>query len=716
MHSELPTPEEISQLPPDGGPGFNRLIFESSPYLLQHARNPINWRAWGEEALELAIAEDKPIFLSIGYTTCHWCHVMERESFEDDEVAHLLNEHYICIKVDREERPDLDHVYMAVTQMMTGRGGWPMTLILTPQKVPFFAGTYFPKASMLDLLPHFSRVWKEEREKVGEIGRAIIHNLTQAKKNQAGGDLNATHLDRCFEALSVAYDPVYGGFGQQPKFPTPHALSFLLRYHQRTGEPKALDMVTHTLRQIRLSGTYDQVGWGIHRYSTDQEWLVPHFEKMLYDQALFSIACLESFQVTKDPFFQEACESTLAYVDRELSSPAGGFYSAEDADSEGEEGKFYLWTKAEVSAVLDGEEAHLFNQLFQLEDEGNYLDEATGRKTGSNIPHPVQSFVEYACLNNEDTYLLEQRVEKIRKKLFRARENRIHPQLDDKVLTDWNGLMISAFAQAGRAFQRPDYVVRAARAAKFCLSELRLPNGRLMKRWRMGQAGLPAHIEDYAFLIQGLLDLYEADWNPAHLLHARELTDLSIDLFEDSEQGGFFLTAKDGETLLTRPKEIYDGAIPSGNSIMAINLARLGKMTGDRKYLDCLDRAFSAFSGFLQSNPSGAENFLHSLAFILHPPFELVITGHAEDPLTQSFLRETGSSFLPFKSVLFLPSGKKNGDLLRFSPHLNAFSSTAEPTFFLCRDFACEQPRTQLDEVEKLLRELASVGKLSNPN
>ena len=716
MHSKLPTPKEISQLPPDGGPGFNRLIFESSPYLLQHARNPINWRAWGEEALELAVAEDKPIFLSIGYTTCHWCHVMERESFEDDEVAHLLNEHYICIKVDREERPDLDHVYMAVTQMMTGRGGWPMTVILTPQKVPFFAGTYFPKASMLDLLPHFSRVWKEEREKVGEIGRAIIHNLAQSKKNQVGGDLNASYLDRCFEALSVAYDPVYGGFGQQPKFPTPHALSFLLRYHQRTGEPKALDMVTHTLRQIRLSGTYDQVGWGIHRYSTDQHWLVPHFEKMLYDQALFSIACLESFQVTKDPFFQEACESTLAYVDRELSSPAGGFYSAEDADSEGEEGKFYLWTKAEVSAVLDGEEAPLFYQLFQLEDGGNYLDEATGKKTGSNIPHPGQSLVEYARLNNEDTSLLEQRVEKIRSKIFRARENRIHPQLDDKVLTDWNGLMISAFAQAGRAFQRPDYVERAARAADFCLAELRLPNGRLMKRWRMGQAGLPAHLEDYAFLIQGLLDLYEASWNPAYLVDARELTELAIDLFEDSEQGGFFLTAKDGEPLLTRPKEIYDGAIPSGNSIMAMNLARLGNMTGDQKFLDCLDHAFSAFSGFLQSNPSGAENFLHSLAFILHPPLEIVITGNAEDPLTQSFLREMGSSFLPFKSVLFLPSGKKNGELLRFSPHLKAFSFTEEPTFFLCRDFACEHPRTQLDEVKKMLRNLAKPSKLTNPD
>ena len=303
MEAKLPNQEEIARLPPDGGNEFNRLIFESSPYLLQHARNPIEWRSWGEEALSLAVSEDKPIFLSIGYTTCHWCHVMEKESFEDHEVAQLLNRDYICIKVDREERPDLDHVYMSVTQMMTGRGGWPMTVIMSPQKIPFFAGTYFPKNSMLELLPHFARVWKEEREKVHEIGRAITHNLTKAQTSQSGGDLNASHLDRCFDSLSTSYDPVHGGFGNEPKFPTPHALSFLLRYYHRTGNENARSMVTHTLRQVRLSGTYDQVGWGIHRYSTDAEWLVPHFEKMLYDQALFSVACLEAYQVSGDSFF-----------------------------------------------------------------------------------------------------------------------------------------------------------------------------------------------------------------------------------------------------------------------------------------------------------------------------------------------------------------------------------------------------------------------------
>ena len=523
MRHKLPTAEEIAKLPADGGSAYNRLIFESSPYLLQHARNPIDWRAWGDEALELAQASDKPIFLSIGYTTCHWCHVMERESFEDEEVARLLNENYICIKVDREERPDLDNVYMSVTQMMTGRGGWPMTVIMTPQKVPFFAGTYFPKSSMLDMLPHFSRIWKEEREKVDEVGRSIIENLAKAQSSQAGGDLDSSHLDRCFDALSQAYDPEHGGFGQQPKFPTPHALSFLLRYHQRTGEQKALNMVSHTLRQIRLSGTYDQIGWGIHRYSTDREWLVPHFEKMLYDQALFAVACLETYQLTEDPLMREACQNTLDYVSRELSSPEGGFYSAEDADSEGEEGKFYLWTEDELIAVLGDEDGKTFINIFGCESLGNYLDEATRQRTGKNIPHLKKSIPEYSHSQVVNPEEFQKKLEKIRKKLFDSRESRVHPQLDDKVLTDWNGLMISAFARAGQAMGIKEYIIRAQKAADFCLSELRQPNGRLLKRWRLGKAGLPAHLEDYAFLAQGLIDLYEATCNPHYLDQAKQL-------------------------------------------------------------------------------------------------------------------------------------------------------------------------------------------------
>ena len=707
MQTDFPSQEQIDGLPEDGGDEFNRLIFESSPYLLQHARNPIDWRAWGKETLQLALDEDKPIFLSIGYTTCHWCHVMERESFEDPEVARLLNENYISIKVDREERPDLDNVYMSVTQMMTGRGGWPMTVIMSPEKIPFFAGTYFPKSSMLDLLPHFARIWKEEREKAEEIGQAIIQNLNQAQASQRGGDLNSSHLDRCFEALSISYDTIHGGFGDQPKFPTPHALSFLLRYHQRTANIEALEMVTHTLKQIRLSGTYDQIGSGIHRYSTDNQWLVPHFEKMLYDQALFSIACIEAYQITKDPFFKESCESTLAYVNRELSSPAGGFYSAEDADSEGEEGKFYIWTNDEIHQVLDEDDAVFFIELFNFENGGNFTDEATGKRTGSNIPHLKKTLAEYARLKEENLNELNLKLEKIRNSLFQAREKRIHPQLDDKVLTDWNGLMISAFARSGQALNNKEYIDRAMQAANFCLKELRQSNGRLLKRWRQGKAGLPAHLEDYAFLAQGLLDLFEATQEPSYLIDAKQLVDLARNLFEDQTMGGFFLTAKDGEKLLTRPKEIYDGAIPSGNSIMAMNLARLWKITGNAEYNECLEKVFSAFSGFLQSYPSGAENFLHSLAFVLNPPHEIVLFGNLNSPDTRSFQEEVNRYFLPFKTFICSDPKKNNSKLLEIAPYLDAFSTVQESTLFICRDLYCEEPINDLLKAKSKLAHIA---------
>ena len=707
MGKGIPTDEEIAKLPKDGGPLYNRLIFESSPYLLQHARNPIDWRSWSKETLALAIAEDKPIFLSIGYTTCHWCHVMEKESFEDNEVAHILNEHYICIKVDREERPDLDHVYMSITQMMTGRGGWPMTVIMTPNQVPFFAGTYFPKSSMLDLLPHFSKVWKEERGKVNEIGRVIIENLAKQQTEQSGGDLNSSHLERCFTSLSHNYDPIYGGFGEQPKFPTPHALSFLLRYHYRTMDSKALTMATHTLKKIRLSGTYDQIGWGIHRYSTDQEWLVPHFEKMLYDQALFSIACLEAYQVTNDRFFRESCENTLAYVERNLSSPEGGFYSAEDADSEGEEGKFYLWKQEEIITVLGDQDGQLFMDVFGFKNGGNYFDESTHKLTGKNIPNLSQSIFEYAQKACLEPRKFEEKIEQLRAKLFTARKSRIHPQLDDKVLTDWNGLMISAFAKSGATLNAKHLVQRAQKAAEFCLRELRSSDGRLLKRWRKGKAGLPAHLEDYAFFAQGLLDLYEATFKENYLINAQELIDLTIELFEDSTKGGFFLTAKDGEKLLSRPKEIYDGAIPSGNSVMAVNLARLWKITGNETYKESLTRSFSAFSGFLEKNPSGAENFLYALAFVLHPPFEIVISGSLHSHETQKFIQEINQRFLPFKTLLLLTQASQPSEIKKVAPHLQNIQSTAKTTFFLCRDYSCDHP---IDNFKDLVQSLNTMS------
>ncbi|MEC8043786.1 MAG: thioredoxin domain-containing protein [Verrucomicrobiota bacterium] len=689
----LPSPSEIANLPKDGGDEFNRLIFESSPYLLQHARNPIDWYPWSDEAFNLAKKTDRPIFLSVGYTTCHWCHVMEHESFEDEAVAAVINENYVCVKVDREERPDVDNVYMTVTQMMTGRGGWPMTVIMSPEKIPFFAGTYFPKDSMMQLLPHFAKVWREDREKAKEVGNAIIKSLSELQANQAGDDLNSTHLDACYRSLVNNFDQTHGGFGRQPKFPTCHTLSFLLRYHLRTGDENALKMVEETLKNIRQGGIYDHVGLGIHRYSTDQEWLLPHFEKMLYDQALFVIANLECHLVTGNPFYLASCRDTLNYVTRKMTSDEGGFFSAEDADSEGEEGKFYLWSTKEIESILGAKDGKKYSARYQFQQDGNYLDEATHQKTGKNIPHLNQNLTE------EDDEFEEMRI-----KLFEEREKRIQPQLDDKVLTDWNGLMISAFARCARSLNDKAYLQIAQKAADFCLSKLRTKDGRLVKRWRRGKAGLPAHLEDYAFLVQGLLDTYEASFETKYLKASIELTDIAIDLFEDEQNGGFFLTADDGESLLVRPKEVYDGAIPSGNSVMAMNLARLSKMTGVRKYEETLFRLFSAFSGFLEKNPQGAELLLQALDFMLSSPLELVLAGDPNKPDTQKILQIINRRFMPSKILLLRDSVKEDSELYDLIPFVqNHKEIDGKATLYACRNQTCDHPRTDPQEIKKFL-------------
>ncbi len=702
----LPPSEVIGRLPMDGGEKFNRLIFESSPYLLQHARNPIDWHPWGEEAFALAASEDKPVFLSIGYTTCHWCHVMEHESFEDGEVAELLNESFVCIKVDREERPDVDHIYMSVTQMMTGRGGWPMTLILSPEKVPFFAGTYFPKPSMLKLVPHFARVWQEQRDKAVEVGAAIIKSLNEMQQGHAGGDLNATYLSRCYDRLEKTFDRENGGFGSQPKFPTCHSLSFLLRYHLRTAEPFALEMVEKTLKEIRLGGVYDQVGHGIHRYSTDAAWLAPHFEKMLYDQALFAIANLECYQVTRNKRYLEACRDTLDYVSRDLTSDLGGFYSAEDADSEGEEGKFYVWTTQQLHEVLGKKDGDWLADLYGFEPEGNFLDEASREKTGANIPHLDRPLSEIAREHGEPEPALKSRLQKLRKNLFEARKKRIHPQKDDKVLTDWNGLMISAFARAARALDDPRYLNIARKAADFCLGHLKTEEGYLLKRWRLGKAGLPAHLEDYAFFSQGLLDLYEATLESMYLIEAQALTDTTRSLFEDREKGGFFLTAVDRAPLLVRAKEIYDGAIPSGNSVMALNLVRLAKFTGDPTYHECAHSLFSAFSGFLQKNPQGAEVLLQALDFDLAPALEIVVCGSPKNKRTQSLLRVINQRFIPAKVLLNRASDDPEDAILSVAPFVeNHLQINGQPTVFVCQNQTCQQPQIEPKGlIEQLLK------------
>ena len=705
----IPSPEELAKLPPDGGPEFNRLVFEQSPYLLQHARNPIDWYPWGEEAFEKARKEDKPVFLSVGYTTCHWCHVMEHESFEDEEVAELMNKWFVCVKVDREERPDVDNVYMTVTQMMTGSGGWPMTIVMTPDKKPFFAGTYIPKHSrfgrggMMDLLPQLHDAWKNQRPKIGQITEVIVKDLAQASGSHPGEPLDESALQAAYAGFRRSYDSVRGGFGSRPKFPTAHNLSFLLRHQARFGEGQALAMVANTLTKIRLGGIYDQVGLGIHRYSTDERWFLPHFEKMLYDQALFVIANVECHQVTKEESYARVARETLAYVLRDMTDPDGGFYSAEDADSEGEEGKFYLWTNDEITKILGKEKAARFTKVYNFTKEGTFVEEATKERNGANVPfleEPLEVIAKELGLSEEK---LREELEAIRKILFEVREKRVHPQKDDKILTDWNGLMISALAQAGQALDEPTYVAAASKAADYCLSTLRRKDGRLLKRSRRGNAGLPAHLEDYAFMIHGLVDLYQATFETRYLREALALTDLTLKHFWDKEGGGFFLTADDGEKLLVRAKESYDGALPSGNSIMALNLMRLARATGRTTYEEKAQALVQAFAGAIARSGQGHTQWLSALDFAIGPSLEIVIAGDPDSKEAQAMLRIVRERFIPNKVLLFRPDGDKP-PIAGLAPFLeNQASIDGKATAYVCRNQVCEKPVTSVKALAELL-------------
>jgi hypothetical protein len=705
----LPSPSEIAALPPDGGPQFNRLVFEQSPYLLQHADNPVDWHPWGEEAFELARRRDKPVFLSVGYSTCHWCHVMEHESFEDEEVAALLNEHFVSIKVDREERPDVDHIYMQVTQALTGSGGWPMTVLLTPEREPFFAGTYFPKEGrfgrpgMMELLPEIAAVWENRREEVLQSAGAITAAVRQSVASAPGPALGGETLDLAQRQLASRFDEVRGGFGAAPKFPTPHNLLFLLRHWHRTGDPHSLEMVTTTLRQMRLGGIFDHVGFGFHRYSTDPDWLLPHFEKMLYDQALLAMAYTEAHQATGDEEFARTAREIFTYVLRDMTSPEGGFYSAEDADSEGEEGLFYLWTVDEVREVLGEEDGDLFIRIFNLEPGGNFRDQATGRRTGRSIPHlqrPLSDIAEDVGVSEPD---LRRRLESMRQRLFEAREPRIHPLRDDKILTDWNGLMISALARAGQAFGEPEYTDAAVRAAEFILSEHRAESGRLLKRSRLGEAGLAAHLEDYAFMVQGLIDLYEATFDTRHLERALTLNQMMIDHFWDDENGGFYLTADDSEELLMRPREVYDGAIPSGNSVAALNLVRLGRITAENALEERAEALMRAFSSQVSSAPLAHSYLMTALDFAVGPSHEIVIAGEPGAEDTETLLRALRSEYLPNKVVLLRPS---TGNIAQIAPYTESQTSRdGRATAYVCQNFACQLPTTDPEEMLSQIRD-----------
>jgi uncharacterized protein YyaL (SSP411 family) len=676
-------------------PHRNRLALEKSPYLLQHASNPVDWHPWGEEAFEKARREDKPIFLSIGYSTCHWCHVMERESFEDRGVAEILNRHFVSIKVDREEREDVDNVYMAVCIAVSGHGGWPLTIVMAPDGKPFLAGTYFPRDRLVDILKAVAELWAKDRATLLRNAQNITEHARKFATPTAAGRVDAeAALKAGFEQFRLRYDPVHGGFGQAPKFPTPHDYSFLLRYWRRTGEAEPLAMVQKSLKAMRLGGMYDQVGFGFHRYSTDRVWLVPHFEKMLYDQAMLAMAYVEAHAATGDGFFAGVAREILEYVMRDMTSPEGGFYSAEDADSEGEEGKFYVWTVKEFVDALGEAEGRFFAKRFDVTAGGNF-------EGGANILRLERPLEEAEA----------GRWAAARAKLFEARKKRVPPHKDDKVLTAWNGLMIAAFARAAWVLDEPAYERAASRAADFVLSKLRRgPDGRLLRRWRNGEAAIPAFADDYAFFVWGLLELYEAGFDARYLREAFALNRSMLELFWDGGgPGGLFFDAADGEKLIFRKKEIYDGAVPSGNSVAALNLLRLGRIAGDAELERRAAEIFAAFAGEIGRAPSGHAQALIALDFAAGPTREIVIAGRRGGEETRALLeivRRGARRFDPGRVVLL----RDEGDPAALAALAELAPFTAEQGMrggraaaYVCRNRACELPVTDPEALRRLL-------------
>jgi len=688
----------------------NRLANSQSPYLLQHASNPVDWYPWGDEAFEKAKEENKPIFLSIGYSTCHWCHVMEHESFEDSTVAAQMNKYFISIKVDREEMPEVDHLYMSVCQAMTGRGGWPLTIVMTPDKDPFFAGTYFPKQGrgkqpgMLQLIPSLANAWSTKQGEITKTIDRLQTYLTEINTSSQGEEWDEAMIRDAFSQYASSFDPDYGGFGKAPKFPSPHNLIFLLRYSKLFGVATGKTMVEKTLHQMRLGGVFDHIGLGFHRYSTDKRWFLPHFEKMLYDQAMISMAFLEAYQITNNENYANVAREIFTYVLRDMTDKDGGFYSAEDADSEGEEGIFYIWTQEELVKILGEDDGLKLAKTFGFINGGNFFEEASGQTTGNNIPYfqdDRETLAKNADMSLDDFNAF---IEKSRQKLFEVREKRIHPLKDDKILTDWNGLMIAALSQGGQVLGDEIYIDAAKNAVNFVLESLRDGNGRLMKRSRLGKAGLQPHLDDYSFMVFGLLNLYEATFDPSYLASALELTETMIEDFSD-QNGGFFIGSKDAEKLMIRAKDSYDGAIPSGNSVAALNLFRLGKITGNTKWTDLGYSTLKAFTDKAKQSPTGFAHMMTAFMFDFKNPKEVVLVGDSNDPETQKTISAIRKNYSPNKVLLFKDVSNP-GALVKVAPWTKDHVMINEsPTFYICKDFACKQPTTSLDLAMKYMNE-----------
>jgi uncharacterized protein YyaL (SSP411 family) len=681
----------------------NRLANEKSPYLLQHAYNPVDWYSWSDEAFQSAKEEDKPVFVSIGYSTCHWCHVMEKECFEDNQVADLMNRTFICIKVDREERPDLDAAYMAVCQSMGRNCGWPLNVIMTPDKNPFFVASYIPKdnrygaVGMLSLVPQIGDIWRTRRAEMESIGKEIKEQLAVQAIVEADNILDKNILDNTFEQMFLRFDQENGGFGRAPKFPSPHNLLFLLRYSNRTNEKTASMIVEKTLRAMRLGGIFDQIGLGFHRYSTDSQWLIPHFEKMLYDQALLSLVYLEAYQALGAPKFMITAKETLEYVLRDLASPEGGFYSAEDADSEGEEGKYYLWTLNEVKQAT-GEDADLAIKLFGVKAEGNYFESPNG-KTGKNILHLAMPLEQVASESNLTIDTLIGKLGLITKLLFQVREKRIHPFKDDKVLVDWNGLMIAALARANQILIDEKYLQAAIKTADFILKEMKTPEGKLYHRYAKGEKAINGFLDDYAYLVYGLIELYESSFEEKYLQSSIELTKTMITQFWDKEKGGFFFTTKSADDSVPMLKQSYDGAVPSGNSVALHNLLRLARISGEASFEEYAKKLLNVFSFEVNGQPLGHTFMLAGLEFALGPTFNVVLVGDPSDKNTVAMLEVIRKEYLPNLTITIWTPEKTLA-----VPGVVYERIEGKPTAFVCRDQACMPPTNRIDKMLELLK------------
>ena len=671
----------------------NHLINETSPYLLQHAHNPVDWYPWGDEAFDKARRENKPVLLSIGYSACHWCHVMAHESFENEAIAQLMNDYFVNIKVDREERPDLDQIYMNAVQMMTHHGGWPMTVFLTPDAVPFYGGTYFPPQDRYNI-PGFPRVligvaeaYKERQDEIRETGTSLITELRRLSET-AGSDrpIEPELLDAAYSGMTRNYDSVNGGFGGAPKFPPAMALEFLLR----TGKPDALQLISHTCLKMANGGIYDQLGGGFHRYSTDSRWLVPHFEKMLYDNALLSRLYLHYFQASEDQLARNTVEGILDYVLREMTDPAGGFYSTQDADSEGHEGKFFVWDIQEIRDVLGETAAARFCDYYNITESGNF--------EGKNIPNVTRTLEDVAVAHRISVGELQASLNESKQTLFDRRERRVKPDRDEKILTAWNGLMMASFAEAGIVLNRPDYTDAARRNAEFVLSNLRA-DGMLLRTWKDGQAKFNAYLEDYAFLTEGLLTLFETTGEARWLHETLALTDRMIDEFWDNDGGGFFFTGKSHENLIVRSKDYFDNATPSGNSVATLVLLRLATLTGRENYRNLATAVLREVSGQAQRYPSGFGYALSAADFLLSTPKEVAIVGKDEADI-RPLLEETWRRYLPNKVVAVDFGDHPEIALLENRPLVNG-----RATAYVCEHFTCQSPVTDVSSLAALLKD-----------